>query len=184
MKILPPYRPDSGSQSDLAEMSGVASDRLSVCLVTEGTYPHYKGGVSTWCDLLVRGLPEVRFVLVSLVADPSALPVFELPPNVVRLITVPLWGTGEVLELQRGLSVPAVIRRKRSATPEVIDDKFVLPFRRFLGQLWGGSAEPAVVGQALLEMAQYFKHTTTTPPSRSQRVWRCFLGNSRVATHS
>jgi len=127
VKILPQHLPNSGSASDLAEMRGVASDCLTVCLVTEGTYPHYKGGVSTWCDMLVRGLPEVRFVLMSLVADPSASPVFELPPNVVKLITVPLWGTGEVLELQRDLNVPAVIRRKRSATQKVIDEKFVLP---------------------------------------------------------
>ena len=109
------------------EDQGFDTQPLSVCLVTEGTYPHYKGGVSTWCDMLVRGLPEVRFVLMSLVADPSASPVFELPPNVVKLITVPLWGTGEVLELQRDLNVPAVIRRKRSATQKVIDEKFVLP---------------------------------------------------------
>ena len=160
------------------EDQGFGTQSLSVCLVTEGTYPHYKGGVSTWCDMLVRGLPEVRFVLMSLVADPSASPVFELPPNVVKLITVPLWGTGEVLELQRDLNVPAVIRRKRSATQKVIDEKFVLPFRRFLGQLWSESAEPAVVGQAMLEMAQYFKQYDYDTTLRSQRVWRCFLDDS------
>jgi len=151
---------------------------LTVCLATEGTYPHYKGGVSTWCHMLVRGLPEVRFVLVSFVADPGAAPVFELPPNVTRLITVPLWGTGEVLELQRDLSVPAVIRRKRSATPKVIDEKFIPSFRRFLGQLWSGSAEPALVGQALREMAQYFEQHDYDTTLRSQRVWRCFLADS------
>jgi len=60
--ILPAY----------SEEPGVETRRMTVCLVNEGSYPHYRGGVSTWCDMLVRGLPEIDFVLVSLVADPSA----------------------------------------------------------------------------------------------------------------
>ena len=34
---------------------------VNVTLVTEGTYPHSYGGVSVWCDQLLRGLPEHRF---------------------------------------------------------------------------------------------------------------------------
>ena len=169
-------------------MRGVASDCLTVCLVTEGTYPHYKGGVSTWCDMLVRGLPEVRFVLMSLVADPSARPVFELPANVVRLITVPLWGTGEVLELQHDLSIPAVIRHKRSAPASVIVNEFLPVFRRFLTQLWGAKSEPALVGTALQEMALYFQCHDYDITMRSRAVWECFLveserGYAQMRTH-
>ena len=32
---------------------------MRVALVSEGTYPFAMGGVSTWCDQLIRGLPEV-----------------------------------------------------------------------------------------------------------------------------
>ena len=68
----------------IAEITGAAEgtrfESLTVCLVTEGSYPHTKGGVSTWCDMLVRGLPEVRFVLLSLVASPSVRPVYARSP--------------------------------------------------------------------------------------------------------
>ncbi len=64
---------------------------LTVCLANGGSYPHYKGGVSTGCDMLVRGLPEVNFTLVSLVADPGAQPAFALPDNVAGLIPVAPW---------------------------------------------------------------------------------------------
>ncbi|PYT66282.1 MAG: hypothetical protein DMG39_27150, partial [Acidobacteria bacterium] len=34
-------------------------ERISVLLTTEGTYPFYTGGVSTWCDRLTHDLPHI-----------------------------------------------------------------------------------------------------------------------------
>ena len=53
--------------------------------------------------------------------------------------------------------------------------------RRFgvcCAQLWSVSAKPALVGQALLEMAQYFKQHDYDITMRSQPVWECFLAES------
>lgn len=166
--------PTSGFDAE----TGVRARSLTVCLVTEGSYPHYPGGVSNWCHMLVQGLPEVRFVLVSLVADPSVLPVFELSPNVLELITVPLWGTGEVLELQRDLGLSQIVKRKRSAPAAVIYAQFLPPFRRFLQLLWDHTAQPALVGQMLLQMAAYFEEHDYDITMRSQPVWECFLRES------
>lgn len=60
--------------------------------MTEGTYPHAFGGVSVWCDQLVRGLPQHRFHLVALVSTGQEPTVWELPENVDSLTLVPLWG--------------------------------------------------------------------------------------------
>ena len=46
--------------------------RMRVALINEGTYPYVPGGVSTWCDQLVRGLTEVRWHLVSIMAGDDA----------------------------------------------------------------------------------------------------------------
>jgi len=37
-----------------------------VCLILEGTYPFVTGGVSTWVQSLIEGLPEVSFEVVHL----------------------------------------------------------------------------------------------------------------------
>ena len=163
---------------DPDEDAGVKAESLTVCLVTEGSYPHYPGGVSTWCHMLVQGLPEIRFVLVSLVADPSVTPVFELPANVATLITVPLWGTGEVLELRHDLGLGQVIAHKRSAPTAVICSQFQPLFRRFLRLLWSQTAQPALMGQVLWEMASYFGEHDYDVTMRSQPVWECFLAQS------
>jgi len=55
---------------------------VDVALVLEGTYPYAIGGVSTWVDGLIRGLPEVTFGVVHLFAgQPPARRHFTTPEN-------------------------------------------------------------------------------------------------------
>lgn len=63
-----------------------------VTMLTEGTYPHVHGGVSTWCDQLVRGMPEVDFEILALTGSGREPVTWELPPNVTRHTAYPLWG--------------------------------------------------------------------------------------------
>jgi glycosyltransferase involved in cell wall biosynthesis len=65
---------------------------MDVALIGEGTYPHQFGGVSVWCDQLVRGMPDYDFLLVALVATGAEPVRWSLPENVASVDTVPLWG--------------------------------------------------------------------------------------------
>jgi len=66
---------------------------MKVAMMTEGTYPHAFGGVSVWCDQLIRGMPDYEFCLLALVGTGNESVVWDLPGNVSSLVTVPLWGT-------------------------------------------------------------------------------------------
>jgi glycosyltransferase involved in cell wall biosynthesis len=65
---------------------------MKVAMVTEGTYPYGFGGVSVWCDQLIRGMPGYDFHLVALVGTGAEQVVWHLPANIVALHSVPLWG--------------------------------------------------------------------------------------------
>jgi polysaccharide biosynthesis protein PelF len=65
---------------------------VRVALVSEGTYPYAMGGVSVWCDQLIRGLPDYRWEMVALTVDGSERPVWATPDNLERVRTIPLWG--------------------------------------------------------------------------------------------
>ncbi|MET7421306.1 GT4 family glycosyltransferase PelF [Dactylosporangium sp. NPDC005555] len=65
---------------------------MRVVLVNEGTYPYVTGGVSTWCDQLVRGLSDVDWDLMAIVGTEPDRPAVELPGNVRSLTAVPVWG--------------------------------------------------------------------------------------------
>src|SRR4029453_6499544 len=64
---------------------------MRVALVNEGTYPYVTGGVSTWCNQLVRGLSDVEWDLVAIVGTEPDRPAMELPANVRSLVAVPVW---------------------------------------------------------------------------------------------
>lgn len=57
-----------------------------VALLLEGTYPFVRGGVSSWIDEILRGLPQRTFSLVFIGSSRDAYgpPAYELPPNVVH----------------------------------------------------------------------------------------------------
>ena len=79
---------------------------MDIALITEGTYPHHPGGVSVWCDQLVRGLACHRFH-VHAITDGAAEPVrWDLPRNVVEVRTIPLRETTS--------SAPASVRESRA----------------------------------------------------------------------
>jgi len=90
---------------------------MKVALVGEGTYPHQFGGVSVWCDQLVRGLPQYDFTLVPLVATGNEPVRWELPGNVKSVVTIPLWGRPPTVPLRARLS----LARADSILRELLD---------------------------------------------------------------
>jgi polysaccharide biosynthesis protein PelF len=69
---------------------------VRVALVSEGTYPYAMGGVSVWCDQLIRGMPDHRWEVVPLSVDGGERPVWQAPENLDRVRPIPLWGQSPV----------------------------------------------------------------------------------------
>jgi glycosyltransferase involved in cell wall biosynthesis len=65
---------------------------VKIALVSEGTYPYAMGGVSIWCEQLIRGIPDYRWDVVALTVDGSEQPVFTMPDNLDQVRSIPLWG--------------------------------------------------------------------------------------------
>ncbi len=63
------------------------SASADIALLLEGTFPFVSGGVSTWVNQLISGLPDYRFAVVFLGSRPTDYgePSFTLPPNLVHL---------------------------------------------------------------------------------------------------
>lgn len=66
---------------------------MRIGLLNEGTYPVARGGVTTWCEHLVAGLPQHQFIPVTLVAQDERV-VLDLPANVPpdEVTLIPMWG--------------------------------------------------------------------------------------------
>ncbi|MFC8897375.1 GT4 family glycosyltransferase PelF [Streptomyces cinereoruber] len=131
-----------------------------VTMLTEGTYPHVHGGVSTWCDQLVRGMPEVRFDVLALTGSGREPVTWDLPSNVVRHTAFPLWGPAPV----RARRAPRGAERRR----------FLDTYERLLLSL----LDPGTgydFGTSLYELAALARQGRLTAALRSEAALRSLM---------
>ncbi len=67
---------------------------MRILLSTEGTYPSSIGGVSNWCDQLIRGMSEHDFHVLEVTGPLPTTPAYRLPVNVTGMSSVRLWTRG------------------------------------------------------------------------------------------
>lgn len=65
---------------------------MRVALVGEGTYPFAMGGVSTWCDQLIRGMPDLEWEVVALMTGRPPAPLWPAPQNLAQVRPIEVWS--------------------------------------------------------------------------------------------
>jgi len=145
---------------------------IKVMLTTEGTYPHHSGGVSTWCDALIKNLDKVDYTVYSIVMNPFVAQTFELPSD-TKLISVPLWGTEEPFE---HLKTPfsQVYRSKSNTTDNVVKEEFIPIFKELIEEIVSDDKKPIRLGNLLLELYKYFRKYDYKDTFKSENTWNVF----------
>ena len=77
------------------------AETADICLLLEGTWPYVRGGVSSWVNQILLGLPDVRFSVVFIGGQRESYPRrhYDIPPNVVHIEEVFIaesWQPGTV----------------------------------------------------------------------------------------
>ena len=150
------------------------SDRISVLMTTEGTYPHNAGGVSTWCDALIRNTPEVHYTLLPIMMNPHIELKYDPPPNTRRIINVPLWGVEEPAEFLTDITFATLHLRKRETTDAIVERQFLPMFTGLLDAINSGGEDPASFGRVLVLMEDYFRAHDYNKTFKSRPVWIAF----------
>lgn len=140
----------------------LSTRRPRVLLTTEGTYPYVMGGVSSWCDLLVKGMPEFDWQILPIVAPRGKPPVFELPSHAREVGRIEVWSE----ELPRGPRLRQSERRAASELPAIL-------VRNLIG--WNGDLE------AVLDAWVRCRRSPggVREVFRSRRGWDSFLSGLR-----
>ncbi len=146
---------------------------MRVCLLTEGTYPFVRGGVSTWCHELIAGLPEIEFVVYALIGGPGVVAEYDLPPNVVRLLPVPLYGHQSLRDYNRRDLGPLA---KRSST-RALRSEFLPRFEIVLTEIVRGMehGSPDLLADAFASLYVYFRENDYDWTMRRREVWEMAL---------
>jgi glycosyltransferase involved in cell wall biosynthesis len=169
ISLLVPSQPD-------VERYGRASGSPRVLLCTEGTYPFVGGGVSTWCDILCRQMPDVDFTLFAVTGNPDVRAEYELPPNAQKLVHVPLWGMQEPAEYPlAALPYGDFLRRKRTTTERIVATHFVPHLRVLIRGAADESRDVGAAGEALAAMWRYFQEYDWNRTWKARATWDAFV---------
>ena len=144
---------------------------MKVLLTTEGTYPFVAGGVSTWCEQVLRGLPEHDFMVLAVTANPHVDYRYDVPAN-TRIVPVPLWGTEHVEEY---IPLPGLFRRKvwpGGLGP--VKARLLPALDELLDTMLLRVGSPARIAACLLEFAEYSTRWDVRRALRHPAVWALY----------
>ncbi len=149
---------------------------MKVLLTTEGTYPFTAGGVSTWCEQLLGGLPEHDFTVLAVTANPHVDYLYDVPAN-TRVVPVPLWGTEH---LEEYVPRPGFLLRKLApggAGP--VRARLVPALDELLDTMLLRVAAPERIAACLLELADYACRWDLRRGLRHPSVWALYTDRLR-----
>jgi len=147
---------------------------LSVLMTTEGTYPYSAGGVSTWCDALLRNTPDVKWTLLPLMMNPHVEQKFDPPHNVRKILNVPLWGIEEPAEFNSDIPFAQLYDRKRRTSEQTIELEFLPVFRELLRVVCSDPGDSPALGRVFVQLEDYFRTHDYNETFKSRCVWRTF----------
>jgi glycosyltransferase involved in cell wall biosynthesis len=149
---------------------------VKVLLTTEGTYPFTAGGVSTWCEQMLQGLPQHEFTVLSVIANPHVDYRYDVPAN-SRVLPVPLWGIEHVEEY---VQLPRLLRRKvwpGGGGP--VRDRLLPAVEELLDTMLLRVGTPDRIAACLLELADYAERWDLRRALRTRAVWTLFTDRLR-----
>lgn len=159
----------------------IESRPISVLLATEGTYPFYGGGVSTWCHSLTHGLPEIDFTLLAVVTNPYPPVKYDLAPNVQSVVKVPQWGLLQPAEYSQHQPPSIVLRNLWDTTERVLSERFKPLFERLLELILSADCNVVELGHVFLGLQQYFQRYDYPRSMDSVEAWN--VVQAAVRTH-
>jgi glycosyltransferase involved in cell wall biosynthesis len=148
---------------------------VKVYLSTEGTYPFVVGGVSTWADLLVRGLDDHEFHVAAVVDNPIH-PLSFTPPANVTLQAIPLWGSEMIDEY---LAVPGSWKRALRTSSKEVRKRFLPCWEPFVDVLAAHEAPTAALADNLAEVARFAERYDLRRALASPATWSVLLESLR-----
>lgn len=149
--------------------------KMSVLLTTEGTYPYYTGGVSTWCHQLITNLNQIEYILLSVIDSPLAVQRYRLPGNVKEFITIPLWGTVEPSEHLNWILFSSIFMSKLSTNETIVEKEFLPIFSEVVEEIISVEKNPKRFGENLLKMYKYFKKYDYYKTLKSKKVYEFYV---------
>ncbi|MDO6604156.1 GT4 family glycosyltransferase PelF [Arenibacter palladensis] len=149
--------------------------RLSVLLVTEGTYPYNTGGVSTWAHDLCTKIPEVDYTLYSINALVEHRFKYQLSGNVQKIVQVPMWSSEEPIDcIDYGREYFTILKTREITSEAAIKASFAPFFKKFIEIIYSEHQSVEELDACFFSMWKFFNLHDYKTTMASETVWNTF----------
>lgn len=156
-----------------------------VLLVNWDSYPNFaSGGVYTWEKALIEKMPEWRFTVMNFLSNSNSNSNFTVPPNVVSVISLPIYGTNRYEEFYNDRSnlIPKIVRTSKSS----IEERFIPIFKDFLSNTISVSFDPVKFSDQTYRLHLLFQKYDAKKCLEHVLAWETFrntIGEDPIYKH-
>lgn len=150
--------------------------RVKISFTSEGTYPYVTGGVSVWADILINKMKDIDFILIPILMTPYIKIKYQLPPNVVRMIKIPLWGSEEPSEFVHSDKFSRIyVRKLKTLRQKEAINRVVELLLSILDFIFHKREDYESLGEIMVKFYDFFQEYDYHEAFRSDIVWNAYV---------
>ncbi|MEP6575653.1 MAG: GT4 family glycosyltransferase PelF [Nitrososphaerota archaeon] len=144
-----------------------------ILLINWDNYPNTAtGGIYSWARALIEGLPHNEFIVLNWLSNPNTNGTFVVPPNVTKVIDVPLFGALRIEEFRDGND--NMIKNIRNTSTSTIDSEFLPMFGKLTQSLFASSYNHNKVQESVVNIHNFMRNHDLKKCVESPKCWDLF----------
>ncbi|HEU5488834.1 MAG TPA: GT4 family glycosyltransferase PelF [Candidatus Nitrosotalea sp.] len=145
-----------------------------VLLINWDGYPNItSGGVYTWTRALIDSMQDYEFIIVNALSNPNCNSLYTVPPNVTKVIDVPIFGSHRYDEFskEKGSMIPKILR----TTESVIQDSFLILYKEFLEAILSDRCDTNLLEELVIKLHQFLLKYDSKKCLEHHSCWDIFM---------
>jgi len=145
-----------------------------VLLINWDSYPNFAtGGVYFWAKRLIEGLPDWKFVVFHQLSNPNASSEYPLPPNVEKVIELPIFGTSRYEEYCD--DGRPLLRKIRGTSKRLVEESFLPLFESFMAGFIADDSGASQLVDLVCELRKVMRGRDSKKLLEHPATWEIFL---------
>jgi glycosyltransferase involved in cell wall biosynthesis len=144
-----------------------------ILLINWDNYPNTAvGGIYSWARALIEGLPHNEFIVLNWLSNPNTNGNFVVPPNVTKVIDVPLFGALRYEEFHDGND--HLLNNIRNTSTSAIESEFLPMFGNLTRGLFASFYDHGKVHESIVNIHNFMRNHDMKKCVESPKCWDLF----------
>ncbi|WP_268541206.1 GT4 family glycosyltransferase PelF [Candidatus Nitrosotenuis cloacae] len=145
-----------------------------ILLVNWDCYPHCaSGGVYSWTKSMIDNMQDWQFIVVNQLSNPNCNGNYKIPPQVTKVIEIPIFGSNRYEEYHR--EKKSLIVKIMRTHNKVIEREFIPLYKEFIQVVLTAYTEPHELCEIIVKMHRFLVKHDTKKCFENHLCWQVFL---------